>query len=109
MKIALALCLVPAIAVAHPDSSIIRREIRRHIPEFRACYERALEKQPDLEGKVIATFTVQRDGSVRDAVATGMPPIDACIAKVVMTLRFPPNGKGTFVVNYPFVFAPDRR
>jgi hypothetical protein len=98
-------CLLAATAGAYPDKSPIRRAIRAEMGRFRACYERALVKDPKLEGKVVAKFTIDAKGNVADATAEGMPPIDACIAGVIKTIKFPAYGS-TMVVSYPFAFAP---
>lgn len=92
-------------ASAHPDSSLIRREIRAHLPQFRACYEAALKKQPALEGKLSTTFTIARSGKVTEATATGMPEVEACVIAELRKLRFPTNTRGDVVIHYPFVFA----
>ena len=77
-----------------------------HTAEVRACYDKELARHPGLEGKVIATFTIDAAGAVIDSKATGLPVVADCVAGVIRTLRFPPNGKGSVVVNYPFVFTP---
>ncbi len=98
-------CALATVAAAYPDKSPIRRAIRAQMGRFRACYENALLKDPKLEGKVVAKFTIGVKGDVVDSTATGMPPIDSCIADVIKTIKFPAYGS-TMVVNYPFAFAP---
>lgn len=102
------LCALAATAAAYPDLSPIRAGIRAHTREVRACYEKALEKDPKLEGRVIARFTIGPTGAVVESTAEGMPAIDACIARVISKLTFPPPPprKGSITINYPFVFAP---
>src|SRR5438067_335392 len=39
------------------DKEVIRRTIQRHLNEVKFCYERELQKQPSLSGKVIVQFT----------------------------------------------------
>lgn len=95
-------------AAAYPDFSLVRREVRAHNREFRACYERALVKDPKLEGRVVAEFVIGRTGAVIESTASGLPGVDACVAKVISKIRFPPapKSKGTIKVSYPFVFQP---
>jgi outer membrane biosynthesis protein TonB len=102
------LCGVVGSAAAYPDFSPLRREIRAHMRQFRACYERALENNPKLEGKVVARFTIGQTGAVIESTAEGLPGVDACVAGVISKLKFPPvpASKGTITVNYPFVFQP---
>jgi outer membrane biosynthesis protein TonB len=98
------LCAAVTVAVAYPDKSPIRREIRVHMPQFRACYERALVKNPKLEGRVVAKFTIDTNGDVVEASSEGMPEIDACITSVVRTLKFPAGYRKVMQINYPFEF-----
>ncbi len=102
------LCALAASAGAYPDLSPIRREIRAHMREFRACYEKALESDPKLEGRVVAKFTIGQTGAVTQSTAEGLPGVDACVARVISKLTFPPapRSKGSIAVSYPFVFQP---
>lgn len=101
-------CALVSAAAAYPDKSPIRREFRAHLPQFRACYEKGLEKDPKLEGTVSVKVTIEQTGGVVEATSQGLPPIDACIAGVARTLKFPPmpKGKGPILVSYPLAFAP---
>ena len=99
------LCLLAATAAAYPDKSPIRRAIRAQMGRFRGCYEQALLKDPKLEGKVVAKFTIGVKGDVVESTAEGMPAIDACVAGVIKTIKFPAYGS-VMIVNYPFAFAP---
>lgn len=89
------------------DKQIIRRYIRRNVAEIRHCYEQALISHPTLAGSVIATFSLDADGRVLAANATGMDPdVDACITDVVRAIEFPKvPGGGVTQVTYPFTFA----
>lgn len=85
---------------------IVRRMIRRHLGEITACYDDALARHPGIEGTVTAAFTIERDGSVSGATASGVhPEVSACIAGVIGGVRFPrPDGTAVVNVRYPFVF-----
>jgi TonB family protein len=101
-------CALAGTAAAYPDFSPLRREIRAHTRQFRACYERALVKDPKLEGRVLAVFVIGPTGAVIESTASGLPGVDTCVAKVISKLKFAPapRSKGTIKVNYPFVFTP---
>ncbi len=101
-------CALTATAAAYPDKSPIRAGIRAHMREFRGCYEKALEKNPKLEGRVTAKFVIGGTGAVVESTAEGMPAIDACIAGVISKITFPrpPASKGAITIIYPFTFAP---
>ena len=98
-------CLLAATAAAYPDKSPIRRAIRAQMGRFKSCYEQALLKDPKLEGTVVAKFSVGPKGDVVESTASGMPAIDACIAGVVKTIKFPAYGN-VVQINYPLAFAP---
>jgi hypothetical protein len=98
------ICAAVTSAAAYPDMSPIRREIRVHMAQFRGCYERALLKNPKLEGRVTAKFSIIANGDVADASAEGMPEINGCITDVVRTLKFPAGYRKVIQINYPFEF-----
>lgn len=98
-------CALVTVASAYPDKSPIRRAIRAEMGRFRACYEKALLKDPKLEGKVVAKFTIDAKGTVNQVTAEGMPAIDACVAGVIKTIQFPAYGS-VMQISYPFAFAP---
>ncbi|MCA9619456.1 MAG: AgmX/PglI C-terminal domain-containing protein [Myxococcales bacterium] len=90
------------------NKDIIRRIVRRHINQVRYCYERALAKNPALEGKVVAKFVISPTGTVTEAtIGTGLDSeVDACILGVMKRMQFPvPDGGGVVKVSYPFVFS----
>ena len=93
------------------DREIIQRVIREHRREIRACYEGELQRDPDLEGRVVVGFVISSDGQVagsRIAESTlSNSAVEDCVARRVRQWRFPePRGGGTVNVNYPFVFSP---
>jgi hypothetical protein len=87
---------------------VIRRVVRRHIDELRFCYEQALDRDPELAGRVSVQFTIDREGSVREAAIAsdtmGDGATSACIAHVVQRWAFPAPAGGEVRVSYPFVF-----
>ena len=83
--------------------------IRRSLPRFKYCYEKRLEDHWSLSGKVVVSFAVAPSGSVATAsvAETSMNDleVEACVVKVMRTLKFPqPKNGGVVVVTYPFVF-----
>jgi outer membrane biosynthesis protein TonB len=90
------------------DKSIIRKPIKAKLPAFRACYEKALEKNPKLEGTVSVKFVIGTSGQVLEATATGLPLVNECVANVMKTIVFPKSSSGHITVNYPFSFSPAR-
>lgn len=88
----------------------IGRVIRRNLARFKYCYEKQLNSNPNLSGKISVYFTIAPTGSVARASVreTSMNDanVESCVTKVMRSLKFPkPRGGGIVVVTYPFVFA----
>lgn len=90
----------------------IRKVVATSTPRIRACYERALDRAPELTGKLRLTWEIDKNGSIGSArvrETTMMPPdatFEACVLDVVRRMRFAaPRGGGRVVVTYPFVFS----
>lgn len=94
------------------DADPIRVVIRAALPELRACYERALARQPHLRGRLVLQFTIEREGEVtRAAIGKGSTLRDAsmrrCVLAIAHAWQFPaPDTGGQVHVTYPFVFVP---
>ncbi len=93
------------------DAAIIKRIVREHMNEIRYCYEKELNRNPGLFGKIIMNWTIGPTGSVLNArkAASQMnnAAVEGCMARKIKRWKFPrPKGGGEVVVNYPFVFKP---
>lgn len=95
------------------DEGLTRDEvgevIRRHLSEVRYCYESAMIRMPDIEGKLLTAFTINGGGAVRSADVKSStlpdPRLDDCILRRLVTWRFPrPRGGVDVAVSYPFIF-----
>ena len=79
----------------------IRAVVRESFTSFRACYEKALAKDPKLEGRVAVRFLIDLDGSVAyagdaDAPIQLAPGTDASIdEKLRRDLEFERSARGT--------------
>jgi hypothetical protein len=88
----------------------IRRTIHRHVQEVRHCYERALQSNPSLAGRVTVQFLIAPSGAVQSAMAvperTDLGSAEAinCVASAVRRWDFPQAAAPT-LVTYPFVFG----
>lgn len=93
------------------DKDIVRRIVRSHITEVRACYTAGLARDPTLMGRIAIEFTIGATGDVT-AVEVGDstlrdPEVADCIVEAVGSFKFPkPEGGAVVVVTYPFVLAP---
>lgn len=87
---------------------VIGRVIRRHWNEIKYCYERELQKDPNLQGKVSVMFTIDGTGGVIDASVaedTVGKAVSSCMTQRIRRWRFPePQGGGQVIVTYPWVF-----
>lgn len=90
----------------------IQRIVRQNMGRFRYCYERALESNPSLQGRVATRFLIARDGSV--AYSTEEPTetqmsdtgVISCIVRAFGALSFPQPEGGTVTVIYPLSLSP---
>lgn len=101
----------PPVTIGVIDPSLVDRVVKRNLASIRYCYQRQLQQQPALAGKVSVKFVISRDGSVSSASAETSslhsPAVEACIQTRFMNMTFPaPKGGGIVIVKYPFLFAP---
>ena len=92
------------------DRSLIEAVIKRRLNALRHCYERELQKDPGLEGRVVMKFSIAPDGTVSKAEvkqsSLGSDAVEQCIVGQFRRLTFPkPQGGGLVVVSYPFHFT----
>ena len=94
----------------HLDRETIQRVIRQHRREVRDCYQRELQRTPDLAGRVVVNFTIDPEGNVAHGEITesemGSELVEECIVRRIRRWRFPaPSTPGLVRVTYPFVFT----
>ena len=89
------------------DKEIIRRVIRRSALKFLSCYEDELKKDPALEGKVILSFVIDKDGTIaaHRISKTFSNEVGECIDKMLAPLAFPAPEGGSVEVTYPLIFT----
>ncbi|NJK32827.1 MAG: TonB family protein [Deltaproteobacteria bacterium] len=92
------------------DKDIIRRIVRAHINEVRACYNQLLSSDPNASGKVAVRWKIGSDGAVTEVSVTTNEVDEAlgkCMVKAIKAWKFPkPAGGGTVTITYPFSFEP---
>jgi outer membrane biosynthesis protein TonB/pSer/pThr/pTyr-binding forkhead associated (FHA) protein len=89
----------------------IEAVIRANLAQIKACYERNLQGNRNLQGRVLSAFVIGTDGRVissKVAQSTlGSRGTEDCIAGAVRRWKFPiPRGGGVVNVRYPFVLQP---
>ena len=91
------------------DREAIRRVIRDHLREIRTCYERELQRSPDLVGKLVLEWDIEEGGHVKSVrvVSNGLlPSVGTCVASHLKGWKFPdPPKEQIGRVVYPFVFS----
>ncbi len=106
----------PEVALGDPtvdgylDRETIRRVMRQHRREIRDCYQRELQRNPDLAGRVVVFFTIDPAGSVAQARIESSDlnnsDVENCVVGRIRRFRFPqPSTPGLVNVNYPFMFT----
>ena len=88
---------------------IIKRYISTKMGAIKACYQKGLQSNPGLRGRVKVAFLIQPTGKVAGArvKSSGLnsPAVEACILRNIKTWRFPrAKGGGSTRITYPFHF-----
>lgn len=91
------------------EKADIKKVIDAHRGEVRFCYERPLQDQPRLAGKLAVQWMIGPDGTVLGAEATSNELTDPAVAKCVIARVkrwvFPvPKGGGVVNVTFPWIF-----
>ncbi len=89
---------------------VVQRIVRQNFGRFRLCYERGLQQNPNLEGRVAVSFSISQTGAVEDARNGGSSLPDAsvvaCIVSAFRGLSFPRPESGRARVIYPMMLSP---
>ena len=91
------------------DKSVIAAVIQNNLSQIKYCYERQLVAEPDLFGKVVATWFINAAGTVETATVKqttlNSTPVEQCMLSKISGWKFPQPKNGTRVtVTYPFLF-----
>lgn len=86
----------------------IERVVRRHQRGIQYCYERELQNDAALEGRISVNWTIGLDGRVESASiaenSMGNRNVESCVLQEVRRMRFDQPDGGMVVVTYPFTF-----
>lgn len=86
----------------------VRRVVAAHVGALRACYEKELQRNPKLIGRVTLKWGVEPDGTVSAAsIASSTlanPAVESCLVRQVLSWHFPAAQSPTVVNAYPFLF-----
>ncbi len=90
------------------DPAMVAKEVRSRLGAVKACYERALKRNPNLSGKIIIHWTITQAGTVSgvdvETDTLGDAEVASCIKLLVSHWRFPAPAGGSVEVSFPFVF-----
>jgi len=90
------------------DPSVVSKEVKRRIGAIKACYERALKRNPTLSGKVVLYWTITEAGTVAsvdiEQDTLNDSEVTNCIKSLVKGWRFPRPAGGSVDVSFPFLF-----
>jgi TonB family protein len=88
---------------------VVAKVIRAHFNEIKYCYERELQSQQSLAGKVSVSFTIGPTGEVLETSISestlANEAVESCMLARIRRWRFPdPAGGGVVTVNHPWIF-----
>jgi hypothetical protein len=100
--------LTPEVSGAY-DKEAVRRVIRAAAGQIRWCYQQALQRDPNLGGKVVLGFLIAPTGGVQapkiKSNTMQNSSVGECIRKKSRLWKFPPPpDSGVVTVSYPFLF-----
>ena len=103
-----------AFACASLDKETVRRVFRRHQAQIKHCYERQLEKDRRLRGRLVLKLTIDGNGRVSAAEIgeseLANEALHACITDGARKWEFPVVGDHeVYTIAYPYVFNRRRR
>jgi hypothetical protein len=91
------------------DKANLRRVVNAKSNAIRYCFEKELQADPGLSGKIVAQWKVGLDGAVMSASTASSTmknkKVEGCINRVIKRMRFQKPSGGICVINYPFVFS----
>lgn len=99
------------IPAAPKDVDSVKKAMKRLSGRVKACYERELKANPDLQGKVVVAFEIGTNGKATGVEvtenSTNNAALGTCIRTEVQRASFsPPPEEPVEVVGYPFILTP---
>lgn len=104
-----ALTLGAPAAASSISLEVIARPVRAKHSELEACFDEAIERNPDLPGgRIVTRYVIEKGGAVSQAVVTenelGDTRMAACVRRVFMSLKYPEDWSQRATINYPLEF-----
>ncbi len=91
------------------DRTVVEKYIRKQLGAVKWCYKKALQRNPEFQGKLKVSFVISPRGKVIESKVVETDFNDSemvdCVETKVLRWRFPsPQDGGVVRVTYPFVF-----
>jgi TonB family protein len=85
--------------------------VKPKLGDLNGCYKAEQQNNPKAAGKVLFSFTIQKDGRTRDvrllASTLQSPSMEGCLVERIEAWQFAPPRSGQEInVRYPFSFQP---
>lgn len=92
------------------DRDLVLKVVKRHQGQIRFCYEKELNRDPSLAGKVTVAWTIDGTGavSIAQVAESGLKndAVEQCIVDRVRAWKFPePQGGQEVAITFPWVFS----
>jgi hypothetical protein len=98
------------IQIGNMDAALIDQVVKQHLNQYRYCYQRELQKDYSLGGKVTLKWIIASDGSVSSAnvkrETIKNSAVTSCMLNVARRMQFSQPKGGIVIVSYPFLFSP---
>lgn len=96
-------------AKGNVDGDATKREIRKHFPSFRRCWEIKGQDDPPLSGSVTVRLQISGGVVITATYAPGQPDplpdtVSACLTEASRAIPFPSGASGT--VTFPLDVSP---
>lgn len=97
-------------AGAEVDTQLLARAVRIHVGDLRACYDKGLESQPEMEGRVVYHVALGIDGAVLgiNVGESSLPDaaVIQCVKDVLSKVQFDARERQATRFELPLLFAP---
>jgi outer membrane biosynthesis protein TonB len=89
------------------DASIVANTLQGQSASMKRCYDRELQRDPELHGQLEVQFYIGPSGLI-ERISTrgfeGAPAFTQCVVQLVVALRFPAPTGGGVEFSFPFRF-----